>query len=146
VIRRHRAVALALALTAPGIAASCATTYDASEATTIPTSTSTTVPSGTPGELLTRLLDEASTLGTLIDEHSSESTPVADQVQALWNAVRKDVERTHPQLLDEFDTNIERCLTAVERNRPADADKAYRNLVSLVTSYASGAVPSSSSG
>lgn len=118
--------------------ASCATTYDESEATTIPSSTTTTVPTGPPEVLLRRLLDEAGTLGTLIDEHSAESTPVLEQVEALWTAVRDDVERTHPGLLDDFDANVVRCRTAVQRNRPADADKAFRNLTSLVDSYRSG--------
>lgn len=120
------------------MATGCATTYDASEATTIPSSTSTTVPTGPTAELLQRLLAEAAKLGTLIDEHSTEATPTVARVEALWHAARADVEGTHPGLLDDLDLNVEGCRSAVTRNRPADADKAFRNLTVLVDSYDGG--------
>ena len=88
-------------------------------------------------DLLQQLLGEASRLGNLIDEHDSGSRSVMQQLEAVWSVARPQVERTKPQLVDQFDANVEMCRKAVDGNRPADADKAFRNLSTLVTSYLS---------
>lgn len=131
----RRTVAVTLALATAVTAPACATTYDESEAPTVPVVTTTTLPSGPPAELLGRLVAEAAPLGTMIDEHRSGTRPTLAHIEVLWQVVRPDVERTHPQLVEDLDANVARCRAAVERNRPADADKAYRNLRALVASY-----------
>jgi hypothetical protein len=129
----------ALLVAALGVAGTaCATTYDATEASTVPVDTTTTVPSGTPVELLQELLDDAARLGNLIDDHDAESASVLRQLQAVWAVARPEIQRTSAPLVREFDTNITVIAKAIDANRPADADKAYRNLASLVDSYAAG--------
>lgn len=139
--RCHRApllVALAAASLASMATAGCATTYDetiASEesAAAAPT-TSTTLPSGSPAELLPLLEAEAGRLsGVMID--GGDAAEVAERITQYWAAVKDEVNATRPDLLSDFSANVERCRTAVQFRRAADADKAAKNLAALVESY-----------
>ena len=49
--------------------------------------------------------------------------------------MRPDVERQHPELLASFDAAIAHVQRSVERRRPADADKAAKNLDTLIAAY-----------
>ncbi len=49
--------------------------------------------------------------------------------------MQPEVEAARPDLLDRFETTVDMALSAVERNRPADADKAFSNLTDLIDNY-----------
>lgn len=90
----------------------------------------TTVPSGTTAELLDRLLDEASALSERVVENEGDEAAGA-RIEALWTAVRPDIEAARPDLLAQFDAAVDYARRAVDRRRPADADKAASNLRTL---------------
>ena len=56
-------------------------------------------------------------------------------IVAIWAAAEPQVEATDPELVIGFDTTVVMATSAVERKRPADADKAFNLLTDLVDSY-----------
>jgi hypothetical protein len=115
--------------------ASCAsTTYDSSIPSELPAATTTTLPSGDATTLLPRLVQEAGSLSAQITG-KGDKTAVADQIASLWDASKQEVGKNRPELLGDFEANITRCANAARFNRAADADKAYKNLQVLVTTY-----------
>jgi hypothetical protein len=93
--------------------------------------TGSTLPSGTTDELLTRL--EAAMLalsGVMIAEGDDDAALVS--IEQLWTAARAGVSELRPDLVIEFERNLERVRRAVEFERAADADKAARNVTVLV--------------
>jgi hypothetical protein len=42
---------------------------------------------------------------------------------------------TQPELVPDFEFVVRRCRAAADRNRPADADRAFKNLTALVDAY-----------
>lgn len=110
----------------------CGTTIDTSlETTTTAVATTTTLPVGTAAVLLPRLVDEAADMSRRVREADADR-PALERIQALWDASRAEVGRDLPELLGSFDGQIAMMERAVQFNRPADADKAYRNLDALV--------------
>jgi hypothetical protein len=110
----------------------CGTTIDTSlETTTTAVATTTTLPVGAAAELLPRLVDEASDMSRRVRENDDDRSAL-ERIQALWDASRTEVARDFPELLGSFDGQIAMMERAVQFNRPADADKAYRNLDALV--------------
>jgi hypothetical protein len=94
--------------------------------------TTTTLPSGTTGELLAELTTTMGALSQLIIDGGRADGDALAHIEAVWAAARPQVEAEHPQLVSGFDTTVEMATIAVERTRPADADKAYVLLVDLV--------------
>lgn len=130
---RSRALIAVAAVSAASVVSACgATTYDASIATTSTDVTVPfTVPAGTTEELLQDLATAMSALSGLIGPDSSGRTPAGknDQIvviEALWDAVQTDVTTADPDAADAIGRMVALAQTAVERNRPADADKAAR--------------------
>jgi hypothetical protein len=118
---------------------SCAaTTYDETLETdgTAGVGTTTTLPSGPASELLPRLADEALGLSAVMIAEGDASA-VVERASALWTAARAEVARDRPELLGDFDANVERLATAVRFKRAADADKAATNLATLAEFYVS---------
>jgi hypothetical protein len=132
-IRRRACAGLVIAVLA-WITTSCgATTYDESIATTsvVSAPTSTTVPTGTTQELLGTLAVAMDGLSGLIGPDSSGRTPAGKNerivtIEALWKAVEPAVAASDAEAADAIGRMVELAKTAVERNRPADADKAAR--------------------
>ena len=116
----------------------CAETTIDTQATEAPSNavTPTTLAvSGGAAELLPRLDRELAALSERIVENEGDDDALA-RVDALWAAARPDVEASRPELLSGFDGVIRLATTAVERRRPADADKARLNLTTLLAAYA----------
>ncbi|MDO8362967.1 MAG: hypothetical protein Q7V88_08715 [Actinomycetota bacterium] len=113
-----------------------ATTYDTSvTTTTAPSVTTTTLaPSGEASELLPEMLQEVRDLSRRVAEKDGAQAAAA-YIEALWAAALPQVEATRPELVSDFEFVVRRCRSAADRNRPADADRAYNNLVSLVDAY-----------
>ena len=131
---RRGAAALAL-LGVPILMAACGDTkYDSSIPSVPVVAASTTLPTGTAADLLPRLVTTAGTLSSAITERG-DKTAIAEQVQALWNASEQEVAASRPELLGDFEANVQKCLDAARFNRAADADKSYKNLQALVGSF-----------
>jgi len=130
-----------LVLAAAGLAAvlgatltACSpTTYDSSLAsTTSAAATTTTLPSGTAAQLLPAMLSEVQGLSTKVASGQGDGE-AATRIEQYWAAVKDEIAATHPDLVPDFEFVVRRCRSAADRNRPADADRAYRNLSELVT-------------
>lgn len=127
---RRVAVVASLALIVGGCGA---TTFDESRATTTAVATTTTLPVGDAAELLPRLDEALGGLSVLIGPRPDNSPRPAvgkrEQLQlvlALWNAVRDEVTGVDPEAAESLQRLIDLAVLAVERNRPADADKAAK--------------------
>ena len=122
------------------IASSCATTINQSAVTTVASSSESTTQATINSQLTTdELLDE---LLLAVDDLSksmqkAERRQVTQQlarVVSLSEAIRPKILVTSDQLASDFDRVINLAKSAVERNRPADADKALRFLPLIIES------------
>jgi hypothetical protein len=135
--RRVAVLVLTGAVPAAVLAGCAPTTYDASVTTTVAddaAATTSTLPSGPATELLPRLVDEAAGLSALILDGGDDQA-AARRIAELWAAVSQEVASNRPELLGDFEANVARCKVAADRNRAADADKAFLALDALTDAY-----------
>lgn len=124
---------LALSLLAAFVLAACApTTVDTSVTVEPPVTVLITAPSGELSELLPRMVTVAAKLSDLIGSRGKK-TESMQEITALWSVARPQI--SDSEFTDTVDAQVALCQIAVDRNRPADADKCYRNLSALVTSF-----------
>ena len=137
-MRHHRLPTIAAVCVAAVLAACSPTTYDSTADTQPREATSTTLPTGTAAELLPLLLAarRRPNLKTTY-RHAGRAIPksAATRIEQLWAAVSPEIEATQPELVPDFEFVIRRCRAAADRNRPADADRAFKNLTTLVQAY-----------
>ena len=122
------------------LASSCATTINQSAVTTVASSsepiTQVTINSQlTTDELLSELFLAVEDLSKSMQK--TERRQVSQQlarVVSLSDAIRPKILTTSEQLASDFDRVINLTKSAVERNRPADADKALRFLPLIIDS------------
>ena len=121
---------------------SCATTINQSAVTTVASSSESVTQATIDSQLTTdELLDE---LLIAVDDLSksmqkAERRQVTQQlarVVLLSDAIRPEILAASDQLAADFDRVINFAKTAVERNRPADADKALRFLPLVIEAFA----------
>jgi hypothetical protein len=74
---------------------------------------------------------EVGALSERLIDNSGQREALA-RIEAQWDVVRPTIEQDHPELLAGFDSAMGQVARAVERRRPADADKASRSLMSLI--------------
>ena len=79
-------------------------------------------------------------LSVLIGPDSSGRTPEGkneqiDLIGALWDAVRDELTASDSEAADAVGRMVALARTAVERNRPADADKAARFAGQVIDQY-----------
>lgn len=128
-----------LGLCAVAVLSSCATTYNRganAPATTAPSaSTTTTIPRGSTEELFAQMLQTGKELGNDVaqGDMSTARTKLAD-ITAIWIGIQPQITQASQDLVDDTQRMINLFTTAVERKRPADADKAMRFLPSLISS------------
>ena len=116
-------------------AVSCSpTTYDTSITTAKPAPTTTVLPTGSAAVLLPQLVTEASTLSSLIAGQGDKLAAV-ERIEALWAAVSAEVTGKDHDLAAEIGAEVVKGRTAAVLNRPAAADKVYRDLTALVKAY-----------
>ena len=135
-------VIASLAFAAVSLSACGATTYDASRVSTTAIATTTTVPTGSTAELLVRLADSLDGLSTLIGPRAdNETVPDGNkrarlaEITAIWNVARSEMAAQDPDGADTIDRMVALATLAVERNRPADADKAAKFTRTVVDAY-----------
>jgi hypothetical protein len=110
------------------------TTYDESLATQPAAATTSTLPTGTAAELLPPMLDEVAGLSAKVSAGEGAGA-AASRIEQYWAAIEGEVTATHPEMVEDFEFVVSRCRSAADFDRPADADRAYRNLESLVDAY-----------
>ena len=123
-------VALTL-LPLPLLAACSPTTYDSAAATTQAPATTATVPTGTFAELLPRMQAEVHGLAEKVASGQGDLDAAA-RIEEYWAVIRPDVAAGWPALVEDFEFVVRLCRDAAERNRPANADRASKNLDALV--------------
>lgn len=120
---------------------SCAaTTFDESIATSTTMAVQSTMPTGTTDELLQQLSTALNGLSVLIGPDSSGRTPAGKNerirlIETLWDAVRTDITSSDAEAADAIGRMVALARTAVDRNRPADADKAARFAGQVIGQY-----------
>jgi hypothetical protein len=139
VTRRHPSATVAVAALTAVVLAGCSTEIDpeiAAESTGVP-GTTEFVAEGTTAELFDQLVAEAGELSEAIVANHRQRV-IVGRIDTLWEAARPAVAQHAPDSLAEFDRTIALMHTGVDRRRPADADKAYTNLVNLLAALSAG--------
>ncbi len=91
---------------------------------------------GSAAELLPELAVEMSRLsGQVGSDEDNEARATLDRINAIWAAVESEIDETRPELRGGIETTVMLANSAVERNRPADADKAFSLLTDLVDNF-----------
>ncbi|MGA0878419.1 MAG: hypothetical protein ACO3SP_04810 [Ilumatobacteraceae bacterium] len=116
------------------------TTYDSSIATSTSTTPTSTEPTGSVEELLGRMSIAMGSLSGYIGPDQTGRTPAGKMeqlalIESLWSAVREIVLGSDPEAGDSLGRMVTLARTAVERNRPADADKAARFAGQVIDDY-----------
>jgi hypothetical protein len=125
---------LVAALAAKALSACSATTFDASlQSTTSTVAVTTTLPSGTVAELLPRMVAEVKALSEKVAANKGDDQS-ATYIEQLWVAMKAEITGINADLAPSFEFIVRRCRQAADRSRPADADRAYRNIQSLADS------------
>lgn len=129
--RRHRFAVVAAAVV---LLTGCAGTTVVEQQTTVPASTTApTVPEGGLDVLLPALLDTLAPMSEdIATKGSSPEQLRLAYAKELWAAAEPLVEAARPGLVIQFGQLMSLVTTAVERRRPADADKAFAFMQPLV--------------
>jgi len=125
------------------VLSSCAPTtiVGSLESTTTTTSTLPPAPTGDVKELLAELATLTDGLGQLIvDGDRAAATSRLAQARAIWEVLEPQIRAAGVDLVEEVQTVSSKITTAVERKRPADADKAQR-FTALVIDSATTLIP-----
>jgi len=94
---------------------------------TVATVTSTTIPSGDIASLLNQLVASTNGLGEAIaNRQNDQARQQASDALAIWTALQPQLLDSGIDVVEDLDRMVRLVQTAVERNRPADADKAFR--------------------
>jgi hypothetical protein len=125
-------VLLAAGLGALLACSACATTVLEPETSGPRVAAAASVPETVPamlGDRLDLLLERGRTLGTAIFDGNGRQAFAL--ITPLWDASRAPIQAVEPIKVTEMDAQLALMTRAVERKRPADADKATRNLDTL---------------
>ena len=83
---------------------------------------------------LAALSAETAALSAALIDNDGQREALA-RIDELWGGIRPEIAEERPDLLEGFDTVIQLVRRSVERRRPADADKAHKNLLALIAAY-----------
>lgn len=123
-----------VAMTLVATLSACGTTTVLTTTTAAPPSSvnaTTTLPAGTVEELLSQVRDTAFSLSTAIID--GNGTDRFAEIDALWRAAAAQLERTTFRESTQYQIDLMRA--AVERKRPADADKASLHVKALIENF-----------
>jgi len=96
--------------------------------------TTTVAIEGSAADLLPEIGIDMSRLSAEIADDGDEDATIA-RIEGSWAAIQAEVESTNPELVNSIQATVDMARTAVDRNRPADADKAFSLLNDLVDAY-----------
>jgi len=94
----------------------------------------TTVVGGAAIDLLPEMATELSRLSGLVAEGTTDDESLA-RIESIWATIRPEIAESRPELVDGIGATVDMARLAVERTRPADADKAFSLLTDLVDNY-----------
>ena len=117
-----------------GMAACGTTVIDGTGTTVVADQTTTTIelPPTVDGRFA-EIVVLSTGLGNLIADGGDRE--VIDRIDTLWAASSADVAGVDPALGRDVTHQLDLLHVAVERNRPADADKTSRNLAELLQTF-----------
>jgi len=134
-------VSIAALVSVTSLLSGCATTINESAPTTLADNvvTETTTLSVdqqlSTEELLTQMLTTVNALSEAMQKSDRKTAGnTVDQILLISKIVRPRILNLSEQLAADFDRVIELAKSSVERNRPADADKALRFLPLIIDS------------
>ena len=106
-------------------------------ATTIESDASTTtlLIEGSAAELLPEMAVAMSELSAQVAEDGDAELVTLATIVAIWAAVEQEVKTARPELVSGMQTTVDMATSAVERKRPADADKAHKLLTDLIDNF-----------
>ncbi len=108
------------------------TTNDEQPDDTVEVVTSTTIPQGDITSLIDQLVTSANGLGEAIaNRQNLRARQQVSDAEAIWIALEPQLRDAGIDVVEDLDRMVELMQTAVDRKRPADADKAYR-FISLI--------------
>jgi hypothetical protein len=133
---KNTARILAIGLIAHSVS-SCSTQI-LTTTTTLPgvtTSTTIATPSGTSLELLEQLGTAIQGLGqAIVDRDSATKNRVVAETNAIWKVLEPQIRESGVDLVEDVSKIVNFVNVAVNRTRPADADKAVRYLALIMES------------
>ena len=134
-------VSIAVLVSTTSLLSGCATTINESAPTTLAdnvvteTTTLTVDQQLSTEELLTQMLTTVKGLSEAMQKSDRQAASIkVDQILLISNTVRPKILILSDQLTADFDRVIALAKSSVERNRPADADKALRFLPLIIDS------------
>jgi len=133
---KNTARILAIGLIAVSVS-SCSTQILTSTTTLPGVTTSTTIatPSGTSLELLEQLDTAIQGLGqAIVDRDSATKNRVVAETNAIWKELEPQLQESGVDLVEDVSKIVNFVNVAVNRTRPADADKAVRYLALILES------------
>lgn len=140
-VRIFTLVSIAALVSTTSLLSGCATTINESAPTTLAdnvvteTTTLTIDQQLSTEELLTQMLTTVNALSEAMQKSDRQTaSKKVDQILLISNAVRPKILTLSDQLAADFDRVIALAKSSVERNRPADADKALRFLPLIIDS------------
>jgi LAS superfamily LD-carboxypeptidase LdcB len=140
-VRIFTLVSIAAIVSVTSLLSGCATTINESAPTTLSanvvteTTTLTVDQQLSTEELLTQMLTTVKGLSEAMQKSDRQAASIkVDQILLISNAARPKILSLSDQLAADFDRVIALAKSSVERNRPADADKALRFLPLIIDS------------
>ncbi len=127
---------MVVALTA--LASGCATEIIDAELTTTTSTAERPEPTGDVNELLDQLKVSFGTMSEALAEGDrSRAREELEYVERIWTALEPQIVGLGEQYVEDVRRVVDLAVTSVERNRPADADKALRFIELVITALAS---------
>ncbi len=124
-----RFAGLSLSVMATLALSACATTIIDTAPTTTLVAPTTVVPSGTAEELFPLLQRTIAEMSKAIsDSNSGVAKTKLAEVREIWKVLQPQITERGEQFVQDLQRIIDLAASSVERNRPADADKALRFL------------------
>ncbi len=100
-----------------------------------PEAPASTVPiEGSASDLLPEIGIDMSRLSAEVAGDGDEDATIA-RIEGSWAAIKAEVEASHPELVNSIQATVDMARTAVDANRPADADKAFGVLTDLIDKF-----------
>ena len=100
-----------------------------------PGAPATTIPiEGSAADLLPDIGIDMSRLSAEVAGDGDEDATIV-RIEGAWAAIRPEVEAARPELVNSIQATVDMARTAVDSNRPADADKAFSILNDLIDKF-----------
>ncbi len=116
----------------------CATTIISTDTTTpvITVASTTTLPSGESLQLMKNIASAGAELGDAIAEgRGQEARDALGVAEANWQVLEPQLQELKLDVVEDVRRIVDMMTTAVERKRPADADKANRFLGLVIDAF-----------